>query len=300
MEFTLQDEYPSLFRGLPGGESLFIEREHEVISHVGLMKKRFKHPKFQMEIGLIGSVVTRKENRGEGLASQLVQEALKRLKNNGCTLALLWSNQSDFYLPLGFHRAGNEWDFRISVEKARTSKTCCRLLNKEKDIKALWRLYQARTAKLERSLEEMTALVNIPLTQIYVTEQDDQIDSYIAINKGADFTHYIHEWGGSIEAVKKNIQDCQRRFFPEVPLTLIAPFEKECEGFSDISESYWKGSLGLVKILDRAHLLECFKSFQNINDQGMTDKEVLFSVLGKDGESSGSSLPLFLWGFDSI
>ncbi|MFM8269489.1 MAG: GNAT family N-acetyltransferase, partial [Pseudomonadota bacterium] len=117
LDFSLQDEYPSLFGGLTGGESLFIEREKQIVSHVGLVKKAYTHPDFRMQIGLIGSVATRKENRGEGLASYLLQESLKRLKHQGCTIALLWSDQPDFYLPLGFYRSGNEWDFRISPLK---------------------------------------------------------------------------------------------------------------------------------------------------------------------------------------
>jgi predicted acetyltransferase len=148
-DLILQDEYPSFFRGLPGGESLFIERENKIASHVGIMRRRYQHPGFQMELGLIGSVATHKDHRGEGLASFLLQEAVKRLRRQGCTLALLWSDQPDFYLPLGFHRAGNELDFGISVEKARAAQTCCRILNKEKDVESVWKLYQKRNSKVQ-------------------------------------------------------------------------------------------------------------------------------------------------------
>lgn len=304
----LQDEYPSLYRGLPGGESLFIEREQKVISHVGIMSRRYRHPSFEMEIGLIGSVVTRKEQRGEGLASFLIQEAIKRLSKQGCTLVLLWSDQPDFYFPLGFHRAGNELDFRISLKKAEGSRPCSRLLNKEKDLELIWKLYQKRSSRLDRSLAEMSALVDIPRTQIYVTESNGKLDSYIAVNKGADFTNYIHEWSGSVERVKGNIQDCQNRFFSGVPLTLIAPFEKENETFSEIADQSWKGSLGLVKNLDRTHLVKCFKSFcgesggfvSETDYLKLNDEELLLAVLGRDGLGSKPFLPLFLWGFDSI
>lgn len=309
-DLKLQDEYPSLFRGLPGGESLFIERENKIASHVGIMKRRYQHASFEMDLGLIGSVATHKDYRGEGLASFLLQESIGRLKKQGCTLALLWSDKPDFYLPLGFYRAGNELDFRISIAKAEASQPVCRLLNKEKEIDSIWKLYQQRTAKLERSLAEMTALVNIPRTQVYVTESNGKIDSYIAINKGADFTHYIHEWSGSIEAVKRNIQDCQKRFFPHVSLTLIAPFENKHEEFSKISEQAWKGSLGLVKLLDRTHLIDCFKSFcekagtviSDADYSTLNDEELLLAILGRDGTGVGERrfLPLFLWGFDSI
>ena len=307
-DLILQDEYPSFFRGLPGGESLFIEKENKIASHVGIMRRRFQHPGFKMELGLIGSVATHKDHRGEGLASLLLQEAVIRLKKQGCTLALLWSDQPDFYLPLGFHRAGNELDFRISLVKAEAAQPCCRILNKEKDVESVWKLYQKRNSKLERSLAEMTALINIPRTQVYVTGSEGKTDSYIAIHKGADFTNYIHEWGGSLEAVKDNIQDCQNRYFPQTPLTLIAPFEKENETFSEISDQSWKGSLGLVKLLDRNHLVSCFKSFSekagmNVSESdylNLNDEELLLAVLGRDGVGTRMFLPLFLWGFDSI
>lgn len=307
-DFLLQDEYPSLFQSLPGGESLIIEREEQILSHVGIIKRRYTHPGFQMDIGLIGSVVTRSEHRGEGLASSLLQEALKRLKQKGCSLALLWSDQPDFYTPLGFYRAGNEWDFRISIEKSRNASEVCRPLNREKDVEAIWKLYQTKAAKFERSLQEMSALVRVPRTQVYVTEKGNQITSYLAINKGADFTNYIHEWAGPVDEVKKNIQDCQKRFFPQTPLTVIAPLEKESSHLLEISDCSWKGALGLVNVLDRAQLIKCFNSFFNhqaltlpdLDLSQLSDEECLMVILGKDGLFEGNLLPLFLWGFDSI
>lgn len=300
-DFSIEDEYPSLFRGLPGGESLFIEKEGKIVSHVGILIRQFAHLHFKMKIGLIGSVVTRKENRGEGFATYLIHEANRKLEQQGCTLSILWSDQPDFYLPLGFFRSGNEWDFHLSLEKAKNAPICCRTLNKERDLKAVWNLYQSRKAKLERTFEEMAALVDIPKTQIYVTENNGQIDSYIAINKGADFTHYIHEWCGSIDAVKRNILDCQNRFYPQTALTLISPFDNESSHFLDISERDWKGSLGLVKILNRKALIDCISSGKLATSyEELTDEELLLIALGRDGVRSPASLPLFLWGFDSI
>ena len=110
--------------------------------------------------------------------------------------------------------------------------------------------------------------------------------------------------------MKRNIQDCQKRCFPQVSLTLIAPFEKENEEFSTISDRVWNGSLGLVKLLDRTHLIDCFKLFcekagtviSDIDYSQLNDEELLLAILGRDGTGAGERrfLPLFLWGFDSI
>lgn len=306
--FTVDQEYPSLFAGLPGGESLFIEREGQVVSHVGLVIRQFTHPFFRIKIGLLGSVVTRKQNRGEGLASYLLQEAHRKLHKDQCALSILWSDQPDFYSALGFCRAGNEWDFRLSLEKAKEAPEVSRPLNTDCEIEAVWNLYQAKTAKIERTLEEMVALVNIPKTRIYVTESNGQIDSYIAINKGADFTHYVHEWAGSVEAVKRNVLDCQNRFFSGFPLTLIAPLEQSSTEFSRIAEKEWKGALGLVKIVNRTNFLDSVESFfqksgfplKKGHFENLNDEDLLLATLGRDGVPSSGTLPLFLWGFDSI
>lgn len=316
---SISQEFPALFGHYPGGQSLYIEKDGVVVSHVGMVVREFQHPHFRLRVGLIGSVATAHPFRGLGMASTLLRHAITELKRKGSVVALLWSDHSDFYLPLGFHRTGRETDFRFSPDHFVEGDLTPRPMNLDKDIEAIWRLYQRHSAKVDRSLEEMKRLCRIPETKIYVTERAGALTSYIAINKGADFTDYIHEWGGDLADLQKNISYCQKQFYPQKPLTLIAPSDYELGPINEIAVEKWNGVLGLVKILDRQRLISIYSDYlrklqcdfkwdrekESIEIGGniistKTDPELLRLVFGAGIEAAYPVLPLFLWGFDSI
>ena len=237
----------------------------------------------------------------------------------GCLIALLWSDQTEFYLTLGFHRAGREQDLRFSAEGVRSDFGMVRPMNFDQDSHLIWRIYQKQSYRLDRSLEEQKKLLKTPNSKVFVTEKEGKLTSYIAINKGVDFTDYIHEWGGDISEVQRNISFCQRNYFSEKPLTLIAPSDCDVSMLKQISEDKWEGVLGLVKVLDRNMLLSTYMNFlkeRNIDHVWSRDKDaILFSneefalktdldiiqlVLGDEDRHHHPVLPLFLWGFDSI
>lgn len=308
VSFSIEKEYPSVFCKNPGGVSLCYERDGKIVSHVAYVVRDYTHPKFSLRIGLIGSVTTHAQYRGEGMARALVQRATQELMDEGCSLAILWSDKPEFYEPLGFFRAGQERDYRFSLESVASFEGTNRLIQNERDINQIWNLYKKKKGTLDRSLEEMKALVQIPKTQIYVTEEKGEINSYLAIHKGADFTNYIHEWAGDSQWVQKNIVSCQKEIFPKTPLTMICPVESEDVHFKTIASQVWSGSLGLVKLLNRSVFLNSYQRFlgksfdahQRLELSKMTDEDCLIATLGRDGLHPGLPLPFFLWGFDSI
>jgi GNAT superfamily N-acetyltransferase len=306
--FSIEQEYPSLFKDLPGGESLFIKREGNIVSHVGTLVREYRYNELRFKVGLIGSVATNFHHRGSGLASLLLKEAVNRLKSHGCVIAVLWSDKPDFYSPLGFYRAGQEKDFQFSMESVFEPTELSREGVSEIEVHKLWRLYQKHSGRVDRSLEEMKALLGIPNTRVFVTERSGEITSYLVINKGNDFTGYIHEWGGDLPSLVSNIGYCQKNIFKEQKLTLIAPFQGNKGVLSEIAEREWDGSLGLIKILDRPKLIACYREFVAQNKieypkrdfTQATDLECIHWIFGKEGENSPSVLPFFLWGFDSV
>jgi len=316
---SAQEEYPSVFKAVPGGESLYMRDGDEIIAHVAILDREFQHPLVRLRVGLIGSVVTHHSHRGKGLATELIQQACLELKRRGCLIALLWSDQEDFYLPLGFHRAGREQDIRFSPKLKMGHSVNVRPIDLATDSHLIWRLYQKQTFRLDRSLEEQKKLLKIPNTRVFVTEQDGKVTSYIAINKGADFTDFIHEWGGDISEVQKNIAFCQREHFSDKPLTLIAPADQDISVLKQMAEEKWDGVLGLIKVLDKNVLLSTYMNFlktKNIEhvwsrDKGsilfsdsefsiVTEGDVIELVFGCETRNPHPTLPFFLWGFDSI
>lgn len=316
---SASEEYPSVFKGVPGGESLVIRDSEQIISHVAILDREFQHPSVRLRVGLIGSVVTHSQYRGRGLATELIQQACLELKKRGCLIALLWSDQPDFYLPLGFYRAGREQDVRFSPQIKMGTTGTVRPMDFMKDAHLIWRLYQKQNCRLDRSLEEQKKLLKIPNTRVFVTEKDGKLSSYIAINKGADFTDFIHEWAGDIYEVQRNIAFCQREYFKENPLTLIAPAEYDISVLKQLAEEKWDGVLGLIKVLDKNVLLSTYMNFLKTKKVDhvwsknkdsilfsdsefsiVTDSDIVQLVFGNETKNTHPTLPLFFWGFDSI
>ena len=317
--FSVREEYPAIFGEFPGGESVFIERAGRIASHVGFVVRDYHHPEFRLKIGLLGSVATAPEWQNQGLASHLLQAAVTELKARGCALAVLWSDAPDFYKALGFERGGRERDFKFStqatLEGSQTTVPFDSLLHGH----WVWRLYLKHAGRLDRSLEEQKRLFKIPKAQIFVTEKQGEVSSYLAIHKGADFTNYIHEWGGDLLSVRDNIASTQRQFFADKPLTLIAPAYYDLAPLRSIASEEWPGILGLVKILDRGAVLSTYLNYLKrhghtgqwqrevgkvtIDGQAVSiaqDVDLVKLVLGNEESPLHPVLPFFLWGFDSI
>lgn len=318
-KYSISSEYPSLFGDFPGGSSLYIQKDGRVASHVALLVREFLHPCFRLRVGLIGSVATSSVFRGMGMASSLLKSAVSELRQKRCALAVLWSDQKEFYLPLGFHRAGREADLKFDPSSVPDFPEKARSFDSSKDVEALWRLYRRQEYRVDRSLEEMKRLTKIPDVKIYVLEKEGQIVSYIAIGKGADFTNYIHEWGGDLDSVSRTIASTQKQFYPKTPLVLIAPGGMDLKPVKQMARERWDGVVGLIKILDRAEVLRAYEAYlksRNVNyslqDQGQTlvlndqkypistEKEFLKVIFGDETPSKNLTLPFFLWGFDSI
>lgn len=314
-----QEEYPSIFKSCPGGESLCVIEQDRVVSHVAFIDREFQHPMVRMKLGLLGLVATHPDLRKRGFASQLVQQACLELKKKGCLIAVLWSDQEKFYLPLGFHRAGREQDLRFSTSMMRGDFGEVRPMDFDKDSHLIWRLYQKQNYRLDRSLEEQKKLLKTPQSKVFVTEKDGKLSSYIVVNKGADFTDYIHEWAGEPSELQRNISFCQKQYFPSQPLTLIAPSDADISLLKQVAEEKWEGALGLIKILDKNLLLSTYMNFLKINkiehvwskDKGTilfsdseftldSELDVIQLVFGDEKRNLHPTLPLFLWGFDSI
>jgi predicted N-acetyltransferase YhbS len=315
---SLSDEYPSLFGEYPGGDSFYIESRGEVASHAAFLIREFRNGDRRLKVGLVGSVTTASAFRGQGMAKAVLAETIGELKRQGCILALLWSGQPEFYRLMGFFRAGRELDLRFSAASVPAVSGEAVEYDPVRHAHLVWRLYQKHDVRVDRSLEEQKTLLRIPKARVFVTEREGKVTSYVAINKGADFTDYIHEWGGEPDELRRNVAWVQRSVFADRALTLIAPYHYRMEGLRQIAEKSWEGVLGLVKVLDRGKLLALYRDYLRecrpdakwerdeavfFGDQRMetaSDEGLLKTVLGGEGAFTHPALPFFLWGFDSI
>ncbi len=315
--YCISTEYPALFGDYPGGASVVSTINGLVAGHVGFVAREFVCPGVRLKIGLIGSVVTAPEFRNHGIACDLMGRAISDLKARGCLVACLWADDTAFYEQFGFYRAGREIDFRFDASSFPGDLEPSIEFDERIHTHLVWRLYQKHPLRLDRSLEEQKRLVRVPRARLFLTRQGNEISSYIAVNKGADFTDYIHEWGGELAEVQKNIAGTQKHFFNDRSLTMIAPASYELSKIRAIASQEGKGVVGTLAVLDRSMLVSHYSSFlrregvehslvgsklrfQKDEFPFVTSKEVLQHIFGDAGEPRHPVLPFFLWGFDSI
>jgi GNAT superfamily N-acetyltransferase len=326
--FSVNDEYPSLFGEFPGGESLVIKLNGHIASHVGLLVREFQHPAFRLRVGLIGSVATATEFQGRGFATELVNQAMIQLRRKGCAIALLWSENLDFYSSFGFVRAGRELDLQFRAHDLPEFAEKPVPFNLKTHGHKLWRLYQKHDVKLDRSLEEQKRLCAVPNMKIFVTEKNDAVTSYLAIGKGADFSNYVHEWAGETEDLLINLSGVAKKYYPDTVLTLLAPAHYPLNGLRRLALQENRGVLGLMKIVDKQSLMNRYCHYlRSCKIEHTWDREngifsshgaeiklnqesdylrLVFEGIGQEAEaperlsSKPTAAPFFLWGLDSI
>jgi predicted N-acetyltransferase YhbS len=316
--FSLRAEYPALFSSAPGGQSLFFAEGTRILSHVGLLARQVSHSHYSLRLGLIGSVATDAGARGKGLATALLRRAKNDLAAQGCALALLWSEKKQFYSRLGFHPAGQEIHLRLQPQFGASLASHATPFRPE-HLPAIQELYHRHEPHLDRSFREQECLTRVPRSRLFVTERAGQITSYLAVHKGWDFDHYVHEWGGELSELVANLQSVRQTYFAHRPLVVLAPGHYTMGALTEISDVHYRGPIGLFAVIDAEKFLAVYRQYlvsRGIShdwDQRQkrfvvggeshllqTDEDYLGLILGMEGSPSPVPLPLFLWGFDSI
>lgn len=71
---------------------LLVFEKDEIIGQIFLHRRRIRHNDRDIVLGGIGKVCTRKDRRKQGIATMMLKEAMKRLREWGCDAAFLCAN----------------------------------------------------------------------------------------------------------------------------------------------------------------------------------------------------------------
>lgn len=198
----LAHEYPLVFGdGAPGGVET-VEEDGDVRSACARLARTFVVRGERLRIGLVGSVVTDPDWRGRGLASRALDAACERLREQGCALALLWADEPGFYERRGWRALGHEVDFAVPADaRARLPRCDSVRLGGARDALDLLRLHEHHATRVERSAEEMHALLAGPEMGCLVAERAGEPVAYACLGRGEDLRRVVHEWAGAPDDV---------------------------------------------------------------------------------------------------
>ncbi|MCX7599132.1 MAG: GNAT family N-acetyltransferase, partial [Armatimonadetes bacterium] len=92
---------------------LVIEKNGQIVSHVGIFEMDVVVGPARFKCGGIGGVATLPEERGHGYMSRLMQEAVRRMREGGWPLSVLWGDRQR-YSSFGYESAGLLYVLRVT------------------------------------------------------------------------------------------------------------------------------------------------------------------------------------------
>jgi DNA-binding CsgD family transcriptional regulator len=142
------------------------------------------------------------------------------------------------------------------------------------DPQALYRLYSQHSVTAVRTLDDFQKYLKIPNSRLYTAwSANGRLEGYAVEGKGADLQGYIHEWGGTVEALLVILSHIRNTH--SSPITFITPAHSQgiIRELKQLGIRSVDGYLGLVKITNFENL--CAKIKKNIRLEWGIDQFIL-------------------------
>lgn len=279
--WNIAEEYPLAIHDTNLNNVRVMKDQNSFVSAAVMKPLIIRSPAGLFKVAAIGSVVTVPEHRNQGLSRQVLDDCLEAGLKHGCDFAILWTNIFDFYRKLGFELAGTEISLAIPANfKMPEGAHGLRFLQSNKvDPEAILRLYAQHTTGSVRTGEDIRKFLTIPNSKVYTAwDEQNRLEAYAVIGKGADLEGYIHEWGGGVSKLMPLLSYAVKE--SARALTLITPAHSTnlIRQLTAAGCKEHSGVLGMIKILNPAPFLTKIKKFV----RGMGVDEVVLEA--RDGK----------------
>ena len=189
-----EDFYPLINKN--NHHQCFIAVENnKVIAHIGVLKRRIPFHKGSLSIAMYGGIAVDHSMQGKGVFKKLFNHVHSQYKDIG--LHLLWSEKTELYRKFDFIPAieMNEYLPQQTKHPFKVEKSSIKEIN-EAQLSTIKDLYNhSDELRIERDDEHWNDLKQIESTDLYLIYHSNKLINYFLINKGADLTGIIHEYG---------------------------------------------------------------------------------------------------------
>jgi GNAT superfamily N-acetyltransferase len=251
MTWSYKDEYPLAFSPKNLGNLRFIEQDNQVVAHAVLKPSLIRTHYHLFKVGFIGSVVTAQSHRGQGLSKEIINSCLEACRQQECDFALLWTDLFNFYAKLGFEVGGQEVALELGPDFQKDHKPQLKFLEGNRiSAEALLRVYNEHNLRTLRMPQDVQEYLQIPQSEIYTAwnTSTQALEAYAILGKGADFTNYVHEWGGKVSSLISLLSHILS--IKQQKITLISP--PQCGNLirklEDRGAEKFLGVLGMMQI----------------------------------------------------
>lgn len=254
-----------------------------------------------LDVGGIGSVVTRPDRRGRGISTALQNEILAVLRRKEVPLAVLWTDQPEIYAGRGFTAAGWEAHVDLSGMEFAAEGSGGRIRDyRDPDAEAVEALFRLHPCRTERLPGDSRALYGMPGTRGLVLETEDKgVAAALFCGKGADFPGYVTEWSGARDEVLTLLGEAAGRGWAD---HLLAPAGTEAlvNHLVDRGATWCAHPSGQWAVLDPDRLVAlCAAAGAPVPDD-RNDAASWLGTVDAAGAIRPGPIGVAIWGFDSV
>ena len=259
----LAGEYPLIYDPSFPGSLVGLEKDGEVISACSVLPRDLVLNGWLMRVGLIGSVATHEDHRGQGYAGQLLERAEHVLFHQGAVLSILWADDAEFYKKKGYVPIGTEVDYRIEMQDAaKLPESVGVRFMQSRDLPEVHALYARHSHRADRTLAETMALLKGPdITAIVRENEAGEVIAYIVMGRGHDLQGMVHEWGGNTQdvlACVRGLLQCLPEECPGIFLMCPVTSVDMRKTLLDLEITALEGILGMARIIDMEAMAHVF------------------------------------------
>ncbi len=290
----LARENSSMILGICEGDS--------VAAGIACLVRQFQTSCGPIPVAGIGSVVTRAESRGQGFSRALQEALIERLASANVPLAVLWTDQPEFYTGRGFAPAG--WEFHVDMTGVRAGAGFPVGFSfrafKPEDSSEVGALYDHHPYRTIRPPVDDARLYTMPGTRgLVATGKGEKVVAAVFCGKGADFNGYVTEWNGPLGLVIPLLVESKSRGWAR---HLLVP--PGGEGLADqlvrLGGTVAAQPSGHWLIIQPEQLSRYMQGAGHGVPQDPTDPASVLGTVGPDGVIIPGALTVAVWGFDSV
>lgn len=190
------DFYPLMFQENHNNCHLLVDKDKNVIAHIGLCKRTLAKKQNSTKIYLIGGIAVDSAYQGQGIFKDFFHNIINEYEQK-CSFFLLWSEKNFLYSKYDFHEFGcviQTGSDSFNIDEKLFTKTNIKKISKQdlKDIKSLYNNNE-NYIHLVRTNRDWENIFQIKGADLYIKREEGRITNYFFVNKGADLKDIIHE-----------------------------------------------------------------------------------------------------------
>lgn len=293
------DFYPLMQQNNHHNCFLIIEN-NLVVAHIGVLIKEIIINNKNHILNFYGAIAVADSMRGKGLFKKLFKEVLS--KNQNCSLHLLWSNKIELYKKFSFYPAILQFEYpKTNNHNKSFIKSNYHLLNYQEQQQIQNLYHNDFEYRIKRTSNDWDNISKITSTDLYIKKINNNIENYFFMNKGADLTNVIHEYGFINENELSQMQSYGKiwtcnQFKIKDLVSQYSSLIAVGKNFKEFIKDY---TFNKVKVINNTNTDVTF-SYNN-DTFNFSTSEFLTGILGPGQfEELKFCKPLYICGLDSI